>query len=932
MRSRTRHLLAFSTVAIAACSEGVPAPSAPDAGPSTPDAAMVETPNVGALADPSFVASAEPPRDFSLVVSPPNPGPCPAGWQTIALGDGHRCEPPDTDAACSTGYVDPAGVCRRFGAECPTDGWPADLPAQTPVVYVDADAAAGGDGQRATPFNTLADAMAEVPDTGIVALRTGTYEGRVQIERPITIWGACASATRINGAPSRTLAMLQVRSSGTVRNVALTADSPGIQVLAEDGLGALRLDRVSIERMIGRGISVGPGASLVADDLWVAGVGTDDGRGGQLLDVTDGEVILRRTVLEDGFVAGVDVNPGSRVTLEDSAVRGVRRNAQGFGFGAFVAGGQLTLRRTVIEDVFDIGVVVQESGQLEGELLVIREVASGFNPQIQEPSALAIGAFNAEVTLRGVSIRDAVANAITVTGAESHLTVRDAWVGDVVRRSQRGSITVSGGTGTIERLWIEDDWGVAFIDPTAEGTVRDLTLRTSPAGDDFRCAFSAGGGAYAAAEGLDIIGSAGACAFLEDTRVEVDRMSVRVLGGEARAARAESGGTVVLRGVFCDSIEAQCLFAAGGGHVDASDVFISRTLIGIQASNESRLSLTRVLVDNPAFFALAAETGGVAATDLTVRRPRPEDDRIFAMQLASVRTATLTRVRIDDHRGGGIIITGPSTVRMQDVRILAEYPSSEPDFGLLVFGPEPTLHAERVLLEGFDVGAGIDGRAVLRDVVISRADDSLIGFGLTVDGDVEVHRGRFTQLTGTAINVAERGGLVAEDILIDDINPVNQLSTGVSAIDASRATVNRMEIRRTRTAGILAADQSQVSLQNILIADSKPPSCNDGVCDVGQLVTGLLVQDDATAELEGFALSNLETAGMAVTDNGMLDARSGSIERCGIGILVQNPDYDPNRALDDVRFDSNGRDFFSQVSGVPAVEPLRTPDPPTPGD
>ncbi|NIS34721.1 MAG: hypothetical protein GWN73_30450, partial [Actinobacteria bacterium] len=88
------------------------------------------------------------------------------------------------------------------GDPCPAGDFPTALPAG-PVRYV-RPGATGGDGTMASPFGTVADALAGAPDGVVIALARGTHAEAVSIAANATLVGACAAETTIRPPTSST--------------------------------------------------------------------------------------------------------------------------------------------------------------------------------------------------------------------------------------------------------------------------------------------------------------------------------------------------------------------------------------------------------------------------------------------------------------------------------------------------------------------------------------------------------------------------------------------------------------------------------------------------------------------------------------------------------------------------------------------------------
>jgi hypothetical protein len=341
-------------VTLAACGDGAPAPT-PDAG-----------------------------ADAGLVIAPPSPPvltPCPAGWREVADATGLvTCDPWPatgyrTDCAWDEAHFPGTPGCTRVGTACPADGWPADLPADRVIVYVDDGAAAGGDGaSRASAFTTIGAAITAAPSGAIIAVATGLYDEAVSVGAGMTVWGACVSGTRIvTSAPADADAALLFAGDGAgARNLGIDGPQrPGIVAI---GMNAISIEAVVVAGARGFGLFL-KGGSISGSDLVVRGVRGEpsDGKYGRGITVQGGtEVSLSRVLVDDNQEAGLFVwGAGTSVEATDVVVRGTR--GQGLdgtsGDGIHVqTGAHLALSRVLVDDnryrglsVLDVGTSVDAS-------------------------------------------------------------------------------------------------------------------------------------------------------------------------------------------------------------------------------------------------------------------------------------------------------------------------------------------------------------------------------------------------------------------------------------------------------------------------------------------------------------------------------------------------------------------------------------------
>ncbi|MBK6683511.1 MAG: hypothetical protein IPG45_03495 [Deltaproteobacteria bacterium] len=319
--------------------------------------------------------------------APPVLGPCTQGWREVPTPDGPvACEPwPELGRqSCPSGQAHFPGTpgCGPVGVPCEGD-YLNPLPAG-PVRYVDPNAAAGGDGTLATPFRTIAAALAGAPSGVVLALRQGNYREDVSLSAGVTLAGACAANTilsptgvglRTSGADARALnltirggtAGVEARGVGRslfvkglivegVSGDAATVDG-GAHLEVEDaafqdtggsyfgrGVGALR--RVILERSVGTGIFGSTGELTLQQVAVLDGVADPNGGSRGLLLQGGVTVVADHLLVEGNRGLGV-LAIGAVLHADDVVVRGTRFEPQnrGFGDGLQVGSGSTVVAR-----------------------------------------------------------------------------------------------------------------------------------------------------------------------------------------------------------------------------------------------------------------------------------------------------------------------------------------------------------------------------------------------------------------------------------------------------------------------------------------------------------------------------------------------------------------------------------------------------------
>lgn len=339
----------MTVLVVAACSDGGGSGDRPDAGADAgPDAAAeleIAAPAAAALPD--------------LL-------PCPEGWREVTVEDDPpTCEPWPEDGwqSCPAGQAHFPGEpgCEPLGAPCPAGDWPEGLPAED-VLYVSTTGAKDGDGTLLSPFRSVGDALrsrAAVPGSTI-ALAKGSYAEVVAPRFRVTIAGACAAETRIEGADygGQVLGVAVLRPGLVLRDLTLgatlyvsadaDAEVHGVAIEGASGVG------VSLEGQLTATELMVRGTRALADGLFGEGIGVQPG----------GSVSLTRSVLLDNLVHGLIVEGGT-ATLEGVAIRGTRSEVASGQFGRGIqafGGSTLSIGSSVLEDNRDMAITVFDAG------------------------------------------------------------------------------------------------------------------------------------------------------------------------------------------------------------------------------------------------------------------------------------------------------------------------------------------------------------------------------------------------------------------------------------------------------------------------------------------------------------------------------------------------------------------------------------------
>lgn len=519
-------------------------------------AIMLATCDASQIADGGVTHDA-PADDRVPSPDPPRWSPCPEGWRVIEEGPATACDPWPIggyrgDCAFDEAHFPGTPGCALVGTTCPADGWPAVLPVDRPIVYVEAGAAPGGTGSsRDRALGSIAEAVAVAPEGAVIAIAAGVYAETVVVRAGQTLWGTCPAGTRLSprtpGGPSVVLTLAE--PGAAARNLSIDApDRRGIGVAAPDveldsivvsqaqinglivtGGGVARarrlvvrdmrgdteldpairvalasslvLEQALVERSADEGVFVqDDGSVLEATDLAVRETATlPDGTRGRGLRVdAGGRVRLRRCVLElnhDGALlasgAGAVVD-ASEVVLRDTATRGDGRSASG---ASALDGATVSLDRALVERNAGAGLLAHAS-VLRATDVVVRDT----HPRSDGSFGRAVEAANGAMVelLRAVLARSREVALLAARGG-AILEARHVAVRDTVGRDDGllgfGAWAELDARLVLERAWIDGSRtaGLGAYDAEVVATELHVDRTTAAACAETTCADVSGG-------------------------------------------------------------------------------------------------------------------------------------------------------------------------------------------------------------------------------------------------------------------------------------------------------------------------------------------------------------------------------------------------------------------------------------------------------
>ena len=435
--------------------------------------------------------------------SPPQLAPCPAGWASATRDEITICEPSPEGAERCEGprfRLPGAMACEPVDDACEDGEFPTGLDATRTVRRVRAGST-GGDGSEAAPFGTIEEALAGVSGPVTLALAEGTYASS-SLPSDVEIQGVCGERVMITGELDAPAFVVRPGARLSLEGVTLTPASVGVLVggeltvrrvailgAATAGIGliggVLDAERVLVRDTrladaddFGRGVSVETDAraslrhvviessresglavadaTIEADDLAIRRTSAD---GGGALGVgmrlfERATAVIRHAAIEEAVEAGIRVEAGSELTLEDSVIRDVRSSESlDNGRGIFVRESLAHVRRTLLERASGAALYATTSTSLDATDVVLADT------QVSGNFAAGVGAVDAAVQLERVAVLDAAWIGIVVNGASATLTASDV----IVRRVEpttvdlgEGIVVGDGGTATLTRALLEE--------------------------------------------------------------------------------------------------------------------------------------------------------------------------------------------------------------------------------------------------------------------------------------------------------------------------------------------------------------------------------------------------------------------------------------------------------------------------------------------
>ena len=271
----------------------------------------------------------------SRACAPDEPG-CPPGYEPDP-GNAAQCKLlMGVDWVCPPGFVaqktvDPQSglpTCAPNPADCGPQsadpfGWMPDAPG---TIYVDAAAAAGGNGTRKAPFAKIMAAVVKAKAGGsgaTVAVAAGSYVGTVVVDGAVHLRGRCAAMVHLSGPIDK--ATFVVAGPGVVLAEGLSIDGGLPGLLLQKG-GKAQVVQTLVNGAVNSGIVATEGSALTLTNVVVSATKWNavDGDGGQGIYVIGASKVsgkqLRVVANHDGGI--VVVGAGSTFSATGLVVDG----------------------------------------------------------------------------------------------------------------------------------------------------------------------------------------------------------------------------------------------------------------------------------------------------------------------------------------------------------------------------------------------------------------------------------------------------------------------------------------------------------------------------------------------------------------------------------------------------------------------------------
>lgn len=849
--------------------------------------------------------------------APPLRWDCPAGWRQVEGPNGvTTCDPYPSEGArsCPAGQAHFPGEegCAPIGRGCGREPFASveELPEEAAPLYARTDAAPDGDGSRASPYRTLAEALDAAEVGSVVLLGSGTYE----LDRPwpdgVSLRGRCVRETSVvaPGGEERSAVFDIARHDHPVRLESVAIGPAEVVGIAVRRPG----ERVHLEGIEVREATGDPAAVSVRSAAMVE---------------------ARSLVVRDTRPVATDGSGGSGIRVE--------------------AGGRLTLERAVVERSRTAGIGVigaRTIAQVRG--IVIRDTQSRMSDQAFGSGLEVIQGARLELS-EALLLRNRVLGlGVSQAGAEAalaHVVIRDTQPQESDDAFGRGLGVSFGGRVEVDGGLLERNHEVGVEVGLADATLRDVVIRdTLP-----QRASGRGGrglsvqlGGHVELVRAVVDGNRDVGIALDGEDIEADLTDVLVartreeeLGGcYGRGLGVQRGASATLTRVWAmENREYGLLVASPGSEVTGADVVIDGTRAeacsdelgdGIAVSGGSRLTLTRVEVagNRTAGVSLLGEGTEARLSHLVVRDTLSQESTgRLGRGLSVVRGARLTldHARVERNRTGGLVVSGPGAEAVVEDIVVRDVMAQEADgaFGRGISGgPGSRLELTRALVEGNREGGLIligtmEDRALatVRDLVVRETapvmNDGVSGSGVIVQGSatLDLARGILERNHSIALALLDDAVGRVTDLFIRETLPRSSdghLGIAVS-VEAAELDLCRGVIEASHEAGIAAFDGARIDMADLEVRDTVGAACLPE-CDDRPRGTSIGSYGDSRVSATGFILADAQLCGVQLAVGGEVDLADGTVRGNPIGACLQDCNYAVARLQRNVEYPDNG--------------------------
>lgn len=774
------------------------------------------------------------------------------------------------------------GACEQVGSTCLASGWGPAPPAATTTLYVDASAPAGGTGSMASPYRSLAAALASAPATGtvVLVLKRGTYTGPFVLPANVTLYGACAQTVVTNPSGDAIVS----GNGSAIRNLTVRDADRGVVVPSG---AAATLDGVIVERTrIGVAVE---GGALSATKLAVRASRAVTEPRGVLVDAA-GSASLRGTVVHDIAGFGIAVLGGASVTLREVSVH----SSDAAGIRAIDA--TLTAEGLVVEDV--ASAITAQASTLTIERAVLRDLgfqALGHTSAVSTAvrRTLVDGARGWGLALEGDSaVRDTIIRHVyRATGAADSLGAHGIGVRivggvhaldrvHVGRTDANGLVVWGGATATLRHVnAISAAIGIHVTDGSRLSLENGLILNVRGAGILVGSCLDA-----TCADATDIARAGpGTVATLTDVLVEY--------------VGPLPSGPLAGHGVLVTGSATAALTRVDVSTVDGTKIVVGDAAVGLAALAPlppSSVSLADIHLWRPG--------GGILASDgASVTGARVVIAGTTSSAIDSRATVDLDDVVVGDVGGAGaaVVTSGDGTVELDRARILRCIRAIDASGGSVSItnaslvaagtavaqsGASLSLTRARIseaatgLVLAFDPGTTLSLIDVFAQMSAARA----------AGGAITLRSGATATIRALQIVADAEALLVAAEpdtrVSASDVSLECAGSTGACAglavTGSAAATVERLHVASARGLGA-GAFGSPLDLVHARIADTTEALCGSGVCGVG-----LGAYDGARVAARDFDVVRAASVGAQLTSGSEMMLTGGTIRRLPIGVAM----------------------------------------------